>query len=116
MSDYQTTADLNEELHYEKLDADRLQAQYEAEGAAYARRQEQVEALLKLARRCKREGAFQMASVYFKDATKLCAHGHVGLLKGACSEGDARYGEDGYRCYECGAVVDEIHGRVLEVT
>lgn len=39
MSDYETTADLNEQIYYEKLDADMQMAQYEAESrAAGARR------------------------------------------------------------------------------
>jgi hypothetical protein len=98
---YETTSDLNEVIYYERLDADLLQAQYEAEGNRAARRSAKVERLLA-------EGDREAA-------TKLCSHGHVGGLKGSCSQDDPRYGEIGCRCYECGAVVNEIHGVVLHV-
>lgn len=101
MSDYETTADLNEAIYYEKLDADMEMAQLEAEGNRYYRNQQRVTKL-------QQEGKFA-------EAAELCAHGHVGKLDGSCSEDDPRYMERGYRCYECGAVVDEINGNVMFV-
>lgn len=82
-------------------DADIEQAQYEMEGNALARRQRHVETL-------KRAGADA-------EATEICAHGYVGKLDGLCSKDDPRYGEEGFRCYDCGAVIDEIDGQVIHV-
>ena len=96
MSDYETTADLNEQIYYEKLDADREQAQFEAEGNRYARRMREVEILLEAGD--------------FTEAVRLCPHGSVCKLTGTCAKSDDRYGEEGYRCYECGGVVSEIGG------
>lgn len=101
MSDYETTADLDEQIYYEKLDADMEMAQFEAEGRAYARRQ--------------KASAAALAEGNLESAAHLCPHGFVGLLTGSCSENDSRYGEDGYRCYDCGNVVSEIGGSVLIV-
>ena len=100
-SGYETTSDLNEQIYFEKLDADMLQAQFEAEGRALALRMGRVEKLLAEGRR--------------DEATATCPHGHLGLLTGSCSEDDPRYGESGYRCYECGAVVSTFNGKVLHV-
>ncbi len=101
MDDYETTADLDEAIYYERLDVDREQARLEAEGNAYARRQARVESLLK--------------SEQIEEAVALCQHGHVGGLTGSCTDGDERHGEEGYRCFECGAHVSELHGDVLNV-
>ena len=99
--EYETTGDLNDAIYYERLDVDREQAQLEAAGNAHARRQRQVEALLK--------------SEKLDEATKLCFHGFVGGLDGSCTDGDPRHGEEGYRCFECGAHVTDIGGEVLNV-
>lgn len=99
--DYETTGDLMEAHWLDGLEADMEQAALEAEGNRYARNLRKVEQLIA-------EGDLDAA-------TELCMHGHVGLLKGACSEGDPRYGEEGYRCFECGAVVTDIHGDRMEV-
>lgn len=99
--EYDTTGDLNEQIWLERIDADREQAQLEAEGNAHARRSRQVHALLK--------------SGEVEEATKLCFHGFVGGLTGSCTEGDPRHGEDGCRCFECGAHVTDIGGDVLHV-
>lgn len=101
MDDYETTADLNEAIYYERLDVDREMAQLEAEGNRYWRNKQKVDRLLD-------EGSIE-------EAVNLCSHGHVGKLNGSCSETDARYMEEGYRCFECGCVVDEIHGNVLHI-
>lgn len=101
MSDYETTADLNEQIYYEKLDADIEQAQFEAEGNRYWRIRQKVEALIEADR--------------IEEATELCRHGHVGKLTGLCSLDDPRYMEEGYRCYECQAVVTDMGGSVLHV-
>lgn len=98
--DYETTADLNEIIYYEKLDADMEMAQLEAEGNRHAKRMRKVEAALAIGDRT--------------SAVEICDHGHVGKLDGACSEDDPRYMEEGYRCYNCDAVVDEIMGNVLK--
>lgn len=99
MDDYETTGDLNDAIYYERLDVDREQAALEAEGNRYARQQRRVEALLK--------------SGQIEEATELCFHGHVGGLTGSCTDGDPRHGEEGYRCWNCGAHVTEIGGSVL---
>lgn len=101
MSDYDSTSDLNEIIYYEKLDADMEQAQFEAEGNRYARTQAKVDALIE--------------AEDFEAAAKICDHGHVGGLTGTCSLEDPRYGEEGYRCFNCGGVVDEIHGKLIHV-
>jgi len=100
MYDYETTSDLNEAIYYEKLDADMEMAQLEAEGNRHARRMKLVEVALAKGDRA--------------EAAKVCDHGHVGKLDGLCSVDDPRYMEVGYRCYHCGAVVDEIMGNVLK--
>lgn len=101
MSDYDSTSDLNEIIYYEKLDADMEQAQFEAEGNRYARQLAKVEHFIEVED--------------FESAVKACPHGHVGKLTGTCSLEDPRYMEEGYRCFECGGVVDEIHGNVVSV-
>lgn len=80
-------------------DDDILQAQYEEEGRSYSQRLAKAEKLI--------------AEGDHVQGQNVCPHGHVGLLTGLCSEDDPRYGEDGYRCYECGAVVTDIGGNVL---
>ena len=97
--DYETTADLNEAIYYEKLDADREQYALEAEGREYAKERKEVDAL-------------NLAGDYAQAALR-CSHGHLGKLDGSCSEDDPRYMEEGYRCYECGAVVTEMFGTVI---
>jgi hypothetical protein len=97
--EYISTSDLNEIIYYEKLDADMEMAQLEAEGDRYWARMQKVEALLKEGNR--------------SEAVQLCPHGAVCKLTGSCAEGDPRHMEEGYRCSECGAVVDEIGGRVI---
>lgn len=111
MSDYETTSDLNEVIHYERLDADMLQAQYEAEGNAYARREARVQQLLTEGRN--------------DEATAVCPHGGgYGLADPRQPSGaslaaqwneDPRGGEDGFRCGTCGAHVTGIGGEVLHV-
>ena len=100
MYDYETTSDLNEAIYYEKLDADMEMAQLEAEGNRHAKRMRNVRDALAAGDRTL--------------AVSVCDHGHVGKLDGLCSEEDSRYMEVGYRCYHCGAVVDEIMGNVLK--
>lgn len=99
--DYQTTGDLNDEIYYARLDVDLEQAALEAAGNAYARRIREVEKFLSEDR--------------IEEAVKLCPHGYVGGLTGSCTDGDPRHGEEGYRCFECGGHVSEIHGDVLHV-
>lgn len=99
MDDYETTGDLNEAIYYERLDVDREQALLEAEGTRHARRADRVAKLL--------------ADGQVDEATVLCFHGHVGGLTGSCTDGDPRHGEEGYRCWNCGAHVTEIGGSVL---
>jgi hypothetical protein len=99
VSEYETTSELNEVIHYERLDADMEQAALEAEGNAHARRERRVDKLLG-------DGDVEAA-------IRLCAHGYVGGLTGSCTDGDPRHGEEGYRCFNCGAVVDEIGGSIL---
>jgi len=98
--DYETTADLNEAIYYEKLDADREMAEYEDEGNRHATAMRKVRAALESGDR--------------ETAIKYCDHGHVGKLDGLCSIDDPRYREEGYRCYNCGAVVSEINGNVVK--
>lgn len=101
MPDYDTTSDLNEIIYYEKLDADIEQAQFEAEGNRYAARLQKMESL--------------KAAGNLESAVEVCPHGSVGKLDGLCSVDDPRHMEEGFRCFECGAVVDEIMGNVIHV-
>jgi len=96
MEDYGTEM---EAIEQERLDADMLQAQYERESAVYSARERRSQKL-------RSEGKLD-------EAARECPHGSVGLLAGLCSEDDPRYGEEGFRCHECGSVVDEIGGRVI---
>jgi hypothetical protein len=98
---YETTGDLNDAIYYERLEVDREQASLEAAGTAYAKLQRRVEALL--------------SDEKFAEAAELCWHGSVGALIGSCTEGDPRHGEEGCRCFECGAHVSDIGGDVLNV-
>lgn len=98
---YETTGDLNEAVYYERLDADREQAEFEAEGRAYARRQAKAAAALE--------------SGDVETAVATCSHGYVGGLTGSCTEGDPRHGQEGARCFDCGAHVTGCHGDVLNV-
>ncbi|GIV03649.1 MAG: hypothetical protein KatS3mg015_2479 [Fimbriimonadales bacterium] len=90
-----------EAIYAERLDTDMLQAAYDAEGDRHARRMEQVRALLEAGRR--------------DEAQDVCPHSGGYGLNGlaAAREGDPRYGQEGYRCWECGAVVDDICGVIL---
>ena len=99
--EYDTTADLNEAIWLERIDADREQAALEAEGNRYARVSRKVANLL--------------AKGEYAEAVQLCWHGHVGGLDGSCTENDPRHGEAGYRCFECGGHVTDIGGDVLHV-
>src|SRR6187455_2520588 len=101
MDGYETTADLDEQIYYEKLDADLEMAQFEEEGRRAAAAQKKVDAAL---------AVDDLAA-----AAAACWHGYVGGLTGSCSEGDARYGQDGARCYDCGAHVTGIGGTVVNV-
>lgn len=93
--DYETTADLNEAWSLDRMEADMLQAQYEAEGNAHARRQRKMLELRK-------EGKLFAAA-------EMCDHGGGFPLDSiAASEGTTGFGvdpfagEDGYRCVDCG--------------
>jgi len=98
--EYISTSELNEIIYYEKLDADREMAAFEEEGNRYWAKMQKVEKLLAEGKR--------------SEAVQLCPHGSVGGLTGSCTENDPRHGEEGYRCFECGAVVSEIGGHVLK--
>lgn len=100
MDEYISTSELNEIIHYEKLDADMEMAQLEAEGQRYWNKMQKVEKLLSEGKR--------------SEAVKICPHGAVGKLTGTCSIDDPRFNEEGYRCYECGAVVSDCHGTLLK--
>jgi hypothetical protein len=96
MYDDETTADLNEAIWLDRMDADLLQAQYEAEGNAYARRQRRMESL--------------RAEGMLVEAAEACNHGSGFPLDSiAASEGTTGFGVDpfageaGYRCVDCGS-------------
>jgi hypothetical protein len=85
-----------EAIEAERFDADMLQAQYEAEGNAHARRQRQADQL-------RRDGRLD-------EAAAKCSHsGGFPLDSLAASEGttgfgiDPHAGEEGYRCVDCGS-------------
>lgn len=80
-----------EAIEQERFDADMLQAQYEAEGNAYALRQHQSELL-------RREGNYEAAA-------RKCPHGGGYPLDSpaAENENDPNSGEEGVRCYDCGS-------------
>ena len=101
MSDYETTGDLNEAIYYERLEVDREMAGLEAAGNAYAK---DLERSLRL----KIEGRLW-------EAAMACPHGHVGGLDGSCTDNDPRHGEEGYRCFECGAHVTDLGGEVINI-
>jgi hypothetical protein len=110
MSDYETTADLNESIYYDRLDVDLEQARLEAEGNAHWRRVKRVEALLAEGRR--------------EEAVAACPHGGGYDLSGAFTgipspaaqdAGDPRAGERGFRCGTCGAHLTDIMGDVLNL-
>ena len=97
--EYITTGDLNEIIHYERLDADIEQAQLEAEGNAFALRLRQSE-------RLRAEGNLVAAA-------GKCPHGGGFPLDSlAASEGttgfgvDPNAGEEGWRCCDCGSRLD----------
>lgn len=107
--EYETTADLNEAIYYERLDVDREQAELERAGNEYARRQRRVEALL--------------AEGRIDEAVALCPHGGgyglhdekqpSGASLAAQWADDPRAGEQGFRCGTCGAHTTEIMGDVI---
>lgn len=99
--EYDTTSDLDEITYYERLSVDQEQAALEAEGTRHWRRVEKARQLLEAGE--------------VEEAVSICPHGHAGGLTGSCTENDPRHGEEGYRCFECGAHVDDLHGRVLHV-
>jgi hypothetical protein len=99
--EYISTSDLNEIIYYEKLDADMEMAQFEAEGNRYWRLVQKSQELL--------------AEGKIEEAVEMCPHGGGCWLSGSCAEGDPRHGEEGLRCNDCGAVVDDLHGKVIYV-
>ena len=100
---YSTTSELNEIIWLEKLDADREQAQFEAEGDEFYRLELMATKLLDAGR--------------IKEAVRVCPHGGGYGLDGSAAkdENDPRYGEEGMRCGHCGAVVTGCHGDVIHV-
>lgn len=99
--EYETTGDLNDAIYYERLDVDREQAAMEAAGSAYYRRYQKAKRLIE-------QG-------FIEEGVQVCPHGHAGGLDGSCTEDDPRHGEEGYRCFECGAHISDLHGTVLHV-
>lgn len=99
--EYISTADLNEVIQQERMDADRLQAQYEAESNEYWRLEREAQRLLD-------EGKIP-------EAVAACPHGGGCGLTGSCAKDDPRYGEVGMRCGHCGAVVTGCHGDVIHI-
>ena len=95
MGDYETTGDLNEAVHLEKMDADRLQAQYEAEGEAFWAAVRGSEALA--------------AEGKLDEAAAICPHGGGYPLDSPAAEysGDPRKGQEGNRCGDCNSVLDQ---------
>lgn len=99
MDEYLTTGDLNEIIHYERLDADIEQAQYEAEGHLYWRQLRRSDAL--------------RAEGNLAEAATACPHGGGFPLNSiAASEGTTGFGidpfagEQGWRCVDCGSRLD----------
>lgn len=97
--EYISTADLNEIIYYEKLDADREQATLEAEGNRWWKNQKKVDALI--------------SAGDYHNAALLCWHSGGCMLTGSCAADDPRYGQEGMRCSNCGAHVTDIGGTVI---
>lgn len=97
--EYETTGDLNDAIYYERLSVDQEQAMMEAEGNRHWMRLQKVAKFLEAGE--------------VEEAVAICPHGHAGGLDGSCTDDDPRHGEEGYRCFECGAHVDDLMGRVL---
>lgn len=96
---YETTADLNESIYYERLDADLLQAQYEAESRALsARRAKGI---------CDHGGGLGHKSPSFYSAEDIAASlatarfGNRGGFTGEQSD----IGEGNFLCYDCGTII-----------
>lgn len=91
-----------EAIEDERFEADMLQAQYEQEGAAYARDQREM-------LRLRAEGDLAAAAA-------MCNHtGGYPLDSLAASWApDPNYGETGFRCMDCGSRISGI-GRDAEV-
>jgi hypothetical protein len=80
-----------EAIEQERFDADMLQAQYEAEGREFGRKQ-------KLSERLRAEGKLV-------EAAEACPHSGGYPLASLAAEhaNDPHVGEDGYRCCDCGS-------------
>lgn len=99
---YESTADLNEQVYYERLDADLLQAQYEAESAeAAAQRARGI-----CGHSSSRLGRKVPAVYSAEDVAAMLAAGPFKNREGfAGSQADIPAGRD--LCTECGALVEE---------
>ncbi len=97
----------------EREQADYDQAALEEAGNRHARVVRKVKALLEVAKGLTADPL--AASNIRQQAATLCLHGGGYGLKGsaAVDAGDPRAGEEGYRCHDCGSVVDDIMGDVL---
>jgi formate dehydrogenase maturation protein FdhE len=93
MSDYETTADLNEAIYYERLDVDRQQAEFEAEGNRFWSQVKHMKALREQGR--------------LDEAAEMCPHGGGYPLDSLAAkhENDPRQGEKGIRCSDCRSVL-----------
>jgi hypothetical protein len=98
--DYETTADLNEAIYYERLDADLLQAQYEAESRASAARAARGI--------CDHHGGLGGGASYYsaQDIAEMLSkarHGNRGGWTG--SQADIPAGK--MLCTDCGTLTDD---------
>jgi hypothetical protein len=81
----------DEAIEQERFDADVLQAQYEAEGNEYARRERRMKRL--------------RAEARWAEAAQACPHGGGFPLDSPAAQHDAdpSAGESGWRCWGCGS-------------
>ena len=97
---YETTADLNEAIHYERLDADLEMAQYEAEARHYAARR----ARGICDHHSRLGGGVDFYSA--EDIAGMLAKGRFGNRGGFTgAQTDITKGKD--LCTECGSLVEE---------
>lgn len=107
MDGYESTADLNESIYYEKLDADMEMASFEAEARYYASRRKKGI--------CDHNGhalGHKSPSFYSADdIASMLAQGRFGNREGFAGE-QSDIGEGKLLCTECGSIQeDPFHDR-----
>jgi hypothetical protein len=102
----------------EQMKADYLQHWYEQESQEFGQTMDRVQALQEqglydaAARQCPHSSGYGL--VQEKDVPEAGWHAH-GPSGAAQEEGDPQGGQPGFRCFDCGAIVTGINGKIMRL-